>query len=57
MVGVDLYSLSEIFGYSDISIPAKYARLSPGSLQEAMGKLDQVVEVPIDTKTGTSGKQ
>ena len=40
MEGVSLYAVKEILGHSDIKTTQRYAHLSPGYLENEIGKLD-----------------
>jgi site-specific recombinase XerD len=40
MAGVDLYTVSQFMGHSDIETTMRYAHLSPGHKADAMTKLE-----------------
>ena len=42
MSGVDLYTIAELLGHSDVSMTKVYAHLAPGYLKEAVRKLDDL---------------
>ncbi|MFZ6016426.1 MAG: tyrosine-type recombinase/integrase [Nitrospirota bacterium] len=42
MKGVDLRTVQQLLGHKDIKMTMRYSHLSPGHLQEAVGKLDRL---------------
>jgi site-specific recombinase XerD len=42
MGGVDLYTVSKLFGHHDVKMTTRYAYLSPEHLLSAVGVLDKV---------------
>ena len=50
MAGVDLRTVMELMGHSDISMTMRYAHLAPAHKQDAVNRL---VEKSTDTRTGT----